>query len=423
MLALSAELFAHKSSTLLAEEGERYSLLASNMNDVITRHGAGGAVLFASPAAQHTFGVSPDELSGMGIFDLVHVQDRPTYLSALAHAAAGATDASAEFRVRRNVTPAQAFSTGQFGWIEMRCRPLPGAATHLGGREVVAVMRDVTARKNQEDALAAARREADKANDAKSRFLATMSHELRTPLNAVIGFSEMLMEDRALGLDGDKRREYAGLIKNSGEHLLAVVNQVLDLSKIESGTLVVSPERCAPTPIVRSSCDLLALKAHEAKLEIQMRFDETIEEVSVDQRALKQMAINLISNAIKFTPPGGAVRVRTSIDHGMFVLSVEDNGIGIPAEDLGSIGSPFYQAQPSYDRRYEGTGLGLSIVKGLAELHGGRLDVASTVGVGTSVRVLIPRDGPPQKIESAQRAEVILLEPQHWSEPKVKQSA
>lgn len=425
MLAFNAELFARTSSTLLAREGERYALLASSMTDVITRHGAGGAVLFASPAAQYTFGANPDDLIGHGIFDLVHVADRPIYLSALAAAAAGQNDLSAEFRIRRNVSSAEASAAGQFRWLEMRCRPLSAEVEQQGNHEVVAVMRDITARKSQQEAVVTARREAEAANEAKGRFLAMMSHELRTPLNAVIGFSDMLVQERALGLDAEKRLEYAGLIKTSGEHLLAVVNQVLDLSKIESGTLVVSPEQCEPAPVVRGCCDLLALKAHEGGLEIQLSVDPRLSSVVIDQRALKQMAINLISNAIKFTRRGGRVKVRVGLDRDMFVLGVEDSGIGIAAEDLRQLGSPFYQAQPTYDRRYEGTGLGLSIVKGLAELHDGRLDISSTVGVGTHVRVLLPRNGPapaPKVVEKA--GDVVLLEPQHRSEPtKVKQSA
>ena len=158
------------------------------MTDVITRHGRNGAVLFVSPAAEALFGVRTNELAGHGLFDRVHVADRPAYLTALADAAALGEDRSVEFRIRRDSDS----KGGPFAWVEMRCRPLDRAADD--DREVVAVLRDVSERKVQERALEIARTESERVNTAKSRFLATMSHELRTPLNAIIGFSDMLGE-------------------------------------------------------------------------------------------------------------------------------------------------------------------------------------------------------------------------------------
>ena len=244
-LALSAEALTRTSFWLLYAEEDRYRLLARNMTDVITRHGRDGAVLFVSPAAESLFGCGIADLQGQGLFGRVHVADRPAYLTALGDTAALGESRSVEFRVRRDGADANGRPATQFVWIEMRCRPLEQPTAEGGGhdrREVVAVLRDVTERKRQEQALEDARTEAERANAAKSRFLATMSHELRTPLNAIIGFSDMLKKEQALMLDAGRRHEYAGLINDSGHHLLAVINGILDMSKIETDNFEITPE-------------------------------------------------------------------------------------------------------------------------------------------------------------------------------------
>jgi cell cycle sensor histidine kinase DivJ len=189
-IALGGEALARTSFWLRYAEDDGYQLLARHMTDVITRHGRNGAVLSISPAAEPLFGAKVRELMGHGLFDRVHVADRPAYLTALADAAADGTDSAVEFRVRR--TPADARpGTVEFLWIEMRCRPIDAAVdeTTHGPREVVAVLRDVSERKAREEALVEARAESERTGIAKSRFVATMSHELRTPLNVIIGFS------------------------------------------------------------------------------------------------------------------------------------------------------------------------------------------------------------------------------------------
>ncbi len=388
-LALGAEQLTRTSAGLLNAEEDRYRLLARNMTDVITRHGRNGAVLFVSPAAEPLLGVRGSELTGHGLFDRVHVADRPAYLTALADAAALGEDCSVEFRIRRN-SDAEPHG-GHFAWIEMRCRPLEPATgvSKSGEREVVAVLRDVTERKVQERALEIARKESERVNNAKSRFLATISHELRTPLNAIIGFSDMLMND-ALELDPAREREYAKLINDSGLHLLSVVNGILDMSKIESGNFEITPEPFAPAPAIRSCCDLLALKALEAGVELKTRIAADLPEIVADRRAVNQILINLISNAIKFTPRGGRVSVSAVCDGPKLAVAVEDTGVGIGEADLPHLGEAFFQARASYDRRHDGTGLGLSIVKGLVRLHGGEMDIHSRLGDGTRVTVRLP---------------------------------
>ena len=395
-LALGAEALTRTSFWLLYAEEDRYRLLARNMTDVITRHGRTGAVLFASPAAEPLFGVPVAELAGHGLFDRVHVADRPAYLTALADARDGSC--SVEFRARRE-QPAEPGAAGRtasrFIWVEMRCRPLDAALGDRpkdAGREVVAVMRDVTERKTQEQALEDARNEAEHANTAKGRFLATMSHELRTPLNAIIGFSEMLMNEQLMRLDADRRREYANLIHDSGTHLLAVVNGILDMTRLDTGDFEIRPEPFRLAGVVSSSCDLLSLKAREAGLDLVADVPADLPDLVADKRALKQILINLISNAIKFTDRGGRITVSAALEGAGVVLAVEDNGIGIGEEDLPRIGKPFFQARGSYDRRHDGTGLGLSIVKGLVALHGGEVAIRSRVGEGTRITVRLPLD-------------------------------
>lgn len=395
-LALGAESLARTSVWLLYVEEDRYRLLARNMTDVITRHARNGAVLFVSPAAEPLFNVRVAELHGPGLFDRVHVADRPAYLRALGDAAALGEGRSVEFRVRRDSVEPDGRTTTAFVWVEMRCRPLDAAmgeaARSAEPREVVAVLRDVTERKRQEQALEEARVEAERANVAKSRFLAMMSHELRTPLNAIIGFSEMLAKEASLMLDLRRRNEYAQLINDSGHHLLAVVNDILDMSKIETDNFEITPEPFNPAPVIGNCCGLLALRAAEAGVAIEKEVQASLPDIVADKRALNQILINLLSNAIRFTDRGGKVMLSARAEGAMIVFAVEDNGVGIGHEDLAHIGEPFFQAGASYDRRHDGTGLGLSIVKGLVRLHGGEMDIRSRVGEGTRVCVRLPLD-------------------------------
>jgi cell cycle sensor histidine kinase DivJ len=387
-LALGAESLARTSFWLLYAEEDRYRLLARNMTDVISRHGKNGAVLFISPAAEALFGARAAELEGHGLFDRVHVADRPAYLTALADASTDGEGRSVEFRIRQGGANNQG---GRFVWVEMRCRPLDQAADRNGEREVVAVLRDVSDRKIQERALEIARSEQERANASKSRFLATMSHELRTPLNAIIGFSEMLTNDQ-IDLAPARKLEYAKLINESGHHLLSVVNGILDMSKMETGNFEITPEPFAPATATMSCCDLLALKARDAGVEIKTRIAPGLPEIVGDRRAFNQILINLISNAIKFTPRGGRITVSAQCDGPKFVVAVEDTGVGIGADDLPRLGEAFFQARASYDRRHDGSGLGLSIVKGLVKLHGGEIDIRSRLGEGTRVTIRLPLD-------------------------------
>jgi two-component system, cell cycle sensor histidine kinase DivJ len=389
-IAFGAESLARTSVSLLMEEENRYRLLARNMSDVISRHQRNGAVQFISPAAEAMLGTPVALLLGHGLFDRVHVADRPAYLTALSDAARGGEGRSVEFRVKRDVPRAErgTGSAVEFIWVEMRCRPLDHAGASES--EVVAVMRDVTDRKVQEQALDLARSAAEAADAAKTRFLATMSHELRTPLNAIIGFSEMIVQEQSLMLDAARRKEYAQLINDSGQHLLSVVNGILDMSKMESGNFEISPEPFAPRAALLNCCNLLALKAREGGIDLVTDAPQDLPLITGDPRAFKQIVINLVSNAIKFTERGGQVTASAGVEGSRLVLRINDTGVGIAADDLKRIGDPFFQAGKTYQRRHEGTGLGLSIVKSLVDLHSGEMTVQSKLDEGTTVTVALP---------------------------------
>lgn len=385
-LAFGAESLARTSVSLLYVEEDRYRLLARNMSDVISRHSRNGAVQFISPAAEAMLGTQASRLTGHGLFDRVHVADRPAYLTALSDAARGGEARSVEFRLRRDAVRGQNISA-DFIWVEMRCRPFEQATAEA---EVVAVMRDVTDRKVQEQALELARTAAEQADASKTRFLATMSHELRTPLNAIIGFSEMIVQEDVLMIDAARRKEYAQLINDSGQHLLGVVNGILDMSKMESGNFEISPEPFAPRAALVNCCNLLALKARENGVDLVTRAPDDLPVMTGDPRAFKQIVLNLVANAVKFTERGGNVTVSASVEGPRLILRVTDTGVGISVDDLKRIGDPFFQAGKTYQRKHEGTGLGLSIVKGLVGLHHGEINVQSKVGEGTTVSVALP---------------------------------
>ena len=394
-LALGAEGLARTSFRLLDAEEARYRLLAQNMTDVITRHGRDGAVLFASPAADTMFGSPSATLLGHGLFERVHVADRPAYLTAIGDAAALTESRSVEFRAQRDVVDASGRIAAQFVWLEMLCRPLEQPDKASGGEQgygVVAVLRDVSRRKQHEEAIEQARAEAERANARKSRFLATMSHELRTPLNAIIGFSEMLTRESTLMLDQKRRGEYAALINESGHHLLSVVNGVLDMSKIETDNFEITPEPFIPAQVLTSCCEIVAVRAREAGVTIEKSIGDDLPEMVADKRALNQILFNLLSNAIRFSDRGGKVALGARAEAGSIVIAVEDDGVGISERDLQRIGEPYFQARGSYDRRHGGTGLGLSIVKGLVRLHGGEVSIRSRAGEGTRVTVRLPLD-------------------------------
>lgn len=371
----------------------RSQLLLDHVGDLVTWHDAGGAVVFANAAARTLAGADPRELLGRGLFERVHIADRPLFLKALSDAAHGEEGVTACFRTL--FVPREGTSENRLPvslWLEMQACRVAGAAA-ADGAAVVCVMRDVTERRAAEETRERGHAEALRANDIKGQFLATVSHELRTPLNAIIGFSEMLSAEDNGWLDAKKRLEYARIIHASGHHLLDVVNTLLDISKIESGAMTIEREPLDLAAMAQDCCTLMALRAETGGIALERVVGPALPAMDGDRRALKQVVLNLLSNAIKFTPAGGRVTLAVVRDGDTIDLSVSDTGIGIAAADLPRLGDPFFQAKGAYDRSHEGTGLGLSVVRGLVGLHGGRLTVESAPGIGTRVSVRLPVGG------------------------------
>ena len=236
-----------------------------------------------------------------------------------------------------------------------------------------------------------ARARAEEANRAKSQFLANMSHELRTPLNAIIGFSEVMHQGVFGALENDRYHQYASDIHESGQHLLELINDVLDLSKIEAGQFSIFVERINLTSIADDCQRLVELRADENGITISRNFEQDLPDLMADERAIRQIWLNFLTNAVKFSPAGSTVyMVARYVDDGSFIIGVHDEGPGIPENELSIVIETFQQGTEGRSQPGSGTGLGLAIVKGLAEAHGGQFVLESEVGVGTQANVVLP---------------------------------
>jgi len=266
------------------------------------------------------------------------------------------------------------------------------------GKILLIIGRDISEDKRREAELMASRDAAELANRTKSEFLANMSHELRTPLNAIIGFSEIIRDELLAPLPDPRYRDYACDIHRSGTHLLEIINDILDLSKVEAGRLEIRPEIVDMAETVEQCERLVGERAAQAGLELSATLAPERFCVVADRRLLKQILLNLLSNAIKFTPSGGRVEISAiSLAGDGLRLCVKDTGIGMSEAEISQALTPFGQADRSMTRRHEGTGLGLPLVLAFTEAHGGRLDIDSASGKGTSVTVEIPgEEGQPQ---------------------------
>jgi cell cycle sensor histidine kinase DivJ len=393
-----------------ARDARDRSLLQA-IDDLVTWHDRNGHVLEASVASVKLLGVVPAALRGRGLLSRVHVSDRPAFLQAISDAACSDRPICVQFRLHvgsageagpgsHHASPKSSQDGARVIWAETRAhRIAPATAQDIQDHAVVAVTRDISEHKLHEEQLEHARAEAERADLSKGRFLATVSHELRTPLNAIIGFSEMLATEGALAIGPERRQEYAQIIHESGQHLLGVVNTLLDMSKIESGAFEFVPEPFDAASLVHGCCDLMQLKAEQAGILLARDVARDLPELVADGRACRQILINLISNAVKFTPRGGRVGVAIRRERDRMLFTVSDNGIGIAEADLPRIGDPFFQAGSAYTRAHEGTGLGLSVVRGLVGLHHGDLTIESELAAGTTATVSLPLDcrtGKPQ---------------------------
>ncbi len=231
---------------------------------------------------------------------------------------------------------------------------------------------------------------AELASSAKGNFLANMSHELRTPLNAINGFSEILAKQMFGPLGDPRYQEYAASINLSGQHLLDMINDILDMAKIESGKMTINPKPIDPVEPVDAAIRMIQRRAADKNITLVLDDNHDVPEIEADHRAIKQMVLNLVSNAIKFTPEGGKVTVRLTPEGDMIAIRVIDTGVGIPEKDLPKLANPFEQATNKDEADTKGTGLGLALTKAFAEMHGGRFDIESKLGSGTTVSIYLP---------------------------------
>jgi signal transduction histidine kinase len=272
--------------------------------------------------------------------------------------------------------------------LQIRRRAMPDGA-------VVSVYSDITEIKTSERKLIQARSEAEMANRSKSEFLANMSHELRTPLNAIIGFSEIIAHELFGPMGNEKYLEYMKDVHKSSLHLLSIINDVLDMSKIEAGKLELSKEALNIQNVIVDVVRMMRERAESRRIGLVTQLLDGGVDIWADERAMKQIFLNLLSNAIKFSNEGEKVSVRVLVDRAkLAIVEVEDRGIGMNEEEQERALQPFGQAKPSTTRSYGGTGLGLPITKGLVEAHGGKLEIKSRTGDGTTVRVILPTGAP-----------------------------
>lgn len=263
-----------------------------------------------------------------------------------------------------------------------------GTLAGVGGIEI-----DITERKEVERAYKDARDDAEAANRAKSAFLANMSHELRTPLNSIIGFSDSLLSGTLGHLENEKHREYIGIISSAGNYLLELINDILDLSRIESGHLELDETTFGVQSVIASAITFSQDRHSEKTLNLHNLTSDTLPQVRADQRQLRQVMINLITNAIKFTPSDGQITINCSLtSNGGLEISVVDTGMGISSEDLERVKEPFIQVADSMTRQHEGTGLGLAIIRTIAELHDAEFRLESAIGEGTTATFALPPD-------------------------------
>ena len=375
LVALNVQRLASRSEEVARDSERLYRLMAENATDLITLHYADGTTTFVAPGAARVLGQDNITVEGEGLAEAIAPEYRPVLLEALCATAQDGLERSVDLKTISSAADRPS------RWIETRCRRLDDDLDEYGG-VVIAVSRDLTQRKSAEETLEKAKNEAERASRSKSRFLATVSHELRTPLNAIIGLSEVLSNPNRSGRESEQDAEFVTLIHESGQHLLNVVNDLLDMSKLDAGRYEITREPFDMRSVLRECVEVMRPTAAADNICIEWIDGQDPVPVFADRRSLKQIALNLLSNAVKFTNEGGRVTVTAWTAGSSSLFSVKDTGVGIDTEAQKHLGEPFYQIDGGKDRSHDGTGLGLSIVKGLVELHGGRLDIQSRLGEG-----------------------------------------
>jgi len=373
MHAVIAKLSALNETLRLSEE--KFRGLLESAPDAMIITDMDGKIMLVNVQAEALFGCPRTELLGRPITMLIPEHSRETYKTELAcflRGSVGPANPVSSFYARRQ--------SGKDFPVELNF----GRLETETGSLVSNAVRDITARRQIEARLA-------EASKAKSEFLARMSHELRTPLNAIIGFSELIRDAVIAPIDA-RYREYGGDIHNAGRHLLNIVNDILDIAKIEDGRLELREEIISIADSVEACRRVVAVMADAAAVTLTTESASSLPRIRCDQMRFRQILLNLMSNAVKFTPAGGEVKVYASIDAEGVIVAVTDTGIGMHPEQIAIALEPFRQIEGPMSRRFDGTGLGLPLAKALVELHGGRLQIDSVPDQGTTVRIILPRE-------------------------------
>ena len=359
---------------------ERFDDVARLVSDWIWEVDSELRLIFVSNRVTEALGFHPRALIGRHLSDMIEAgESLPSEVS----------DPQAR-RPFRDIEVRFRHADGGFRLFRFSGVPVfePDSGAHRGFRGTA---QDITDLRARETALESSRKVAESANRAKSEFLATMSHELRTPLNAIIGFSELMQREAFGALGNANYKDYVRDIYQCAIHLLELINDILDVSKIEAGRMELNEEEVDLVNVIQSAFRLVRERASENDVKLTLALSEHTPNLTADARAVKQVLLNLLSNAVKFTPAGGSVVVNTVIDErGDFLVRVKDSGIGMTSDEVAIALTPFGQVESSLSRRYEGTGLGLSLSKGLVELHGGKLEIESEPQKGTCVTVRFP---------------------------------
>ncbi len=367
----------------LMEREAKLQAIMGSVADGILMISAAGAIESANPAAHNLFAYPAATLAGSNVAALIPGGVATLELAAESSLEDGAT---AGWTVGRR-------RSGEDFNMELNV----GRMMFHGQSYYAATIRDVTERQRHQTELEAAKTEAELANGAKSEFLANVSHELRTPLNAILGFSEMLMKEKFGALGSHHYIDYAKYIHDSGSHLLAIISDILDVSKIEAGKLAMHLEVTNVATLCDSAIALVKTRAQKNQISLVTDLAADMPDLFVDPRITRQILINLLTNAVKFTDQGGTVALAaTRRDDGGFRFTVSDTGIGIAAENIERVLLPFGQVDDLYTKNKEGTGLGLPLAKRLAEMHDGTLTLESELGAGTVVTI----DLPPSRVRS-----------------------
>ncbi len=348
-------------------------------DDVIAIHAPDGRFLKLSEGARQVFGVEPELLVGRRLMDVIAPAHQDRLLEALGELSEAGPEGRTRFEAR------------------VRVGQTLGAAVEIALTRTkegfTSVTRNIEHRLAQEALMREESQQILEMAERRNEQLANVSHEIRTPLNAVIGFADAIYGERFGPLENDKYRDYARVIHESGQHLLSLISDVLDLSKIEANEHEVETSPVAPAEVVALCADMMHLRASEAGLTITTDVDETVGTVLLDAKVFRQIILNLLSNAIKFTERGGVhVSLKPSGDE--LVLTVTDTGVGMSPDELAMVGERFKQARAEGVRGTRGSGIGLSLSKALARLHGGDLHLKSEAGEGTTAMLRLPLNRP-----------------------------